>query len=199
MARDDLSSQRLQQTPSQTVGPFFHFGLLHEGGNVLAGPRVRGERIVLLGKVLDGNGEPLPDAMLELWQPDSSGIFAHPADPLHAQADPDFRGFGRAGTDGEGVYRFETVKPGSIGRPPDADSAPHANLNVFARGMLIHVMTRVYFEGEPGNGNDPLLRSLPEEKRGRLLARLESGSGSPKVYRFDVRLQGEGETPFFEP
>ena len=195
----DATPSLLPQTSSQTVGPFFHFGLLREGGNVLAGPSARGERIILLGRVTDGIGEPVPDALLEIWQPDARGIFAHPADPLSDQADPEFRGFGRAGTDVEGVYRFETVKPGAVARPPDEASAPHANLHVFARGMLIHLMTRIYFEDEPANGGDPLLSALPEEKRTRLLARAEPGEGVPRTYRFDVCLQGELETPFFEP
>lgn len=189
----------LPQTSSQTVGPFFHFGLLREGGNVLAGPGARGERITLLGRVTDGTGEPVPDALLEIWQPDARGIFAHPADPMFDQADPEFQGFGRAGTDRQGVYRFETVKPGAISRPPDGDSAPYVNLHLFARGMLIHLMTRISFEDEAANHGDPLLDSMPEEKRSRLLARAEAGNGGSPAYRFDICLQGDHETPFFEP
>lgn len=195
----DTAGRLLGQTPSQTVGPYFHLGLIREGGNVLAGPEAKGELISIWGRVLDGNGEPVGDAMLELWQADADGIFPHPADPRNARAHPAFGYFGRVATDGEGRYRFETIKPGAIRLEGEPAQAPHANLHVFARGVLVHAVTRVYFEGEPENGEDPVLTAVPEERRETLLASREQAEDGRVAYRFDIRLQGDRETVFFEP
>jgi protocatechuate 3,4-dioxygenase alpha subunit len=183
----------LHQTPSQTVGPFLNIGLIHgEKQNILANEHTAGKRIRLVGVVYDGKGNPIEDALLEIWQADANGIYPHSADPRHSEADPHFRGFGRSHSEEGGSYEFHIVKPG--GRD---GHAPFLNLHLFARGMLLHAQTRVYFEDEVANGTDPVLLSVPVERRGTLLARLEE-EGEIPVYRFDIHLQGEQETVFFE-
>lgn len=184
----------MKQTGSQTVGPFFRIGLIYgQQQNVLVTEATSGERITITGVVFDGDGEPIPDAMLEIWQPDANGIFNHPADPLHEQADPHFRGFGRTENRQAGRYEFKTIKPG--GRD---GQAPYINVHVFARGMLVHAMTRIYFSDEPANKDDPLLNSLDAARRDTLIADRDE-SGDQLTYRFDIRMQGENETVFFNP
>ena len=183
----------LPQTPSQTVGPFLRIGLIYgEKQNVLADERTAGKRIRLAGVVYDGNGNPIDDALLEIWQADANGIYPHSADPRHGEVDSHFRGFGRAQNKDGGSYEFHTIKPG--GRD---GHAPFVNLHLFARGMLLHAQTRIYFADEPANANDPVLQSVPVERRATLLARLEE-KGEIPVYRFDIHMQGEQETVFFE-
>lgn len=191
-----MSRERWPQTPSQTVGPFFHTGLISGGENVLASERTRGERIRITGFVLDGDGEPVGDAMLETWQPDANGIFPHPADPRSEQADPHFRCFGRVATAVDGSYALETVMPGVTEADSLEGRAPFIYLRIFARGLLIHAVTRIYFDGER-NEADPVLRRIDADRRGTLIARKQPGSGLP-TYRFDVVLQGENETVFFD-
>jgi len=184
----------MKQTASQTVGPYFRIGMIYgPAQNDLLNDQTSGERITITGLVLDGDGEPIPDATIEIWQPDARGIFNHPADPLHEQADPHFRGFGRAETRDAGRYEFKTIKPGSRD-----GQAPFINVLVFSRGMLIHAMTRLYFSDEPANGDDPVLNSLPTERRGTLIAARQE-SGDQPTYQFDIRMQGENETVFFNP
>jgi protocatechuate 3,4-dioxygenase alpha subunit len=184
----------MKQTGSQTVGPFFRIGLIYgEPQNNLVQEKTRGERIVITGRVLDGDGEPIPDAMVEIWQPDANGIFNHPADPLHEQADSHFRGFGRAETPRGGHYEFKTIRPG--GRD---GGAPYINVYLFSRGLLIHAMTRIYFPDESANGEDVLLNSVDADRRHTLIATRDESSESP-TYRFDIRIQGENETVFFNP
>jgi len=185
------------QTPSQTVGPFFHVGLIHAGQEILVNEHTRGQRILVRGRVLDGAGAPVPDAMLEIWQADAGGIYNHPADPRRAQADPDFSSFGRAATDPNGEYQFKTVKPGTV-PGDDGQQAPHINLRVFARGMLIHAITRLYFPDETANDTDPVLAAVPDPgRRSTLLASAVPGEDLP-TYQFDIVLQGEKETVFFD-
>lgn len=186
-----MTSQTLTQTASQTVGPFFSFGLTAVDQSVLVNEQTKGEHITLTGQVLDGDGLPVTDAMVEIWQPDADGIFNHPNDPNHANADPNFKGFGRSETVDNGTYRFETVKPGPIG-----DAAPYINVRLFARGMLIHTVTRIYFSDDPQNETDPVLAAVPADRRPTLIAQREEISGAIR-YRFDIRLQGEHETVFF--
>lgn len=191
-------------TPSQTVGPFFKYGLTPGGkydwndafSNSLITPDASGERIRIEGRVFDGDGTPVPDAMLEIWQADSQGRFADPKDK-RALPNAAFRGFGRCGTDDSGAYAFDTVKPGQV---PDADGkpqAPHILLAIFARGMLLHLYTRIYFDGEAANAADPVLALVPQDRRATLVAARSQGNGGT-VYRFDIRLQGDGETVFFD-
>src|SRR5437016_3459168 len=155
----------LKQTPSQTVGPFFQFELIAGGANVLVNDNTTGQRILIKGLVLDGDGQPVPDAMVEIWQADAQGIFNHPADPRRAQADPYFRGFGRSDTLQAGQFTFKTIKPGGVPWDSEHDQAPHVNVRIFARGMLIHAVTRLYFSDEPANQTDPVLTSIADAER----------------------------------
>jgi protocatechuate 3,4-dioxygenase, alpha subunit len=197
------------QTPSQTVGPFFAYGLTPEqygyrslssiASPDLRTPEVEGERIRLEGRVLDGNGDVVGDAMIEIWQADPQGRYAHPADTRAgnlALPNRAFRGFGRCGTgtDAENRFVFDTVKPGAL----DDRQAPHINVIVFMRGLLSHLYTRVYFaDEEASNARDPVLLSVPQDRRGTLIAARDDSAGVP-VYRFDIHMQGERETVFFD-
>jgi protocatechuate 3,4-dioxygenase alpha subunit len=191
-------------TPSQTVGPFFAYGLTSNGkydwndafGNDLVTPDASGERIRIAGRVFDGDGAPVPDAMLEIWQADAQGRFADPQDK-RALPNAAFRGFGRCGTNANGEFTFDTIKPGQVPDPDGMPQAPHILLAIFARGMLLQLYTRIYFEGEAANAADPVLALVPADRRGTLIAPREAGNGGA-VYRFDIRLQGDGETVFFE-
>ena len=188
----------LGPTPSQTVGPFFSFGLTTEKSSVrrIAGPQAKGERVLLMCRVLDGDGLPVPDAMLEIWQADADGKYNHPDDAQHETADPACTGFGRMGTSEEGNCEFETIKPGRVPGPRNVLQASHLSLAVFARGMLNQLYTRVYFAGDPANEEDPVLALIPAERRESLMAHPDPENRG--VWRFDVHLQGEQETVFFD-
>jgi len=188
----------MQMTPSQTVGPFFSFGLTTEKCCVrnIAGQGAKGERVFLTCRVLDGDGIGLPDAMVEIWQADAQGIYNHPDDPLQKNCDRGYAGFGRMGTNEDGVCEFETVKPGGVPGPNGQKQAPHLNVAVFARGMLKQLYTRIYFTGGPENENDPALALVPPERRDTLMAKPDPLR--PSYWTFDVRLQGERETVFFD-
>ncbi len=185
-------------TASQTVGPFFAPALLREDArrNVLTRPETTGERIRIEGHVLDGDGVPVPDAMVEIWQANAHGRYNHSADRGPAPLDPSFQGFGRSGTEEDGSYWFETVKPGPVPFDGERLQAPHICLTVFSRGLLNHLVTRLYFEDQPANAGDPVLQCVPDDRRATLLARRES-AGAMVVYRFDIVLQGANETAFF--
>lgn len=196
-----------KQTPSQTVGPYFAYGLTAQqygydfdsiAGGRLAGEDIEGERIRIVGRVLDGNGYPVDDAMIEIWQADAQGRYAHPADPRGSNVA--FKGFGRVGTGTDPANRFvfDTVKPGRVPAPDGGEQAPHISLIVFARGMLNHAFTRIYFPDEAAaNRSDPVLALVPEDRRATLIAaRDETASGV--VYHFDIHLQGSRETVFFD-
>jgi protocatechuate 3,4-dioxygenase alpha subunit len=216
---DALSPEIFGQTPSQTVGPYFHYGLPWKGGADLVGqsdmgarpdlfpeenyvlnlssPKgpVSGEKIALVGKVIDGDGELIPDAMVEIWQANAAGRYASLEDPrTDLPLDEGFIGFGRSATTVDGEYRFKTVRPGRVPGPGNSLQAPHIAISVFARGMLKRVVTRLYFEDAPENGEDPILALVPPERRSTLIARKE-GDG---LYRLDIVIQGEGETVFFD-
>jgi len=191
-------------TPSQTVGPYFAYGLTpgrkyewnDAFSNNLVTSDTSGERIRVEGRVFDGDGQPVPDGMLEIWQADAQGRFADPQDK-RALPNATFRGFGRCGTDANGGYAFDTIKPGSVPDPDGKPQAPHILLAVYARGMLLHLYTRIYLDGEAANAADPVLALVPADRRGTLVAKREPGNGNA-VYRFDVYLQGDNETVFFE-
>ena len=187
-----MSRRTSSQTPSQTVGPFYHFSLTTNPAlGCLTTDATQGERIRLRLRILDGDGAPIPDAMIELWQADAAGKYDHPADPQSQVPDPAFRGFGRLPTDADGTCIFETIRPGRV---PDGHGnlqAPHINVSVFARGLLDRLCTRVYFEND---GNDPVLAIVPEDRRQTLIARHHDTS----EWRIDIHLQGEQETVFFE-
>jgi protocatechuate 3,4-dioxygenase alpha subunit len=216
---DNQSPEVFGQTPSQTVGPFFHYGLPWRGGADLvgdsdigarpdlfppenyglAGPRpkgpIAGETIEIVGRVLDGAGDPIPDAMIEIWQANAGGRYASPDDPrTEPPLDPDFIGFGRSATTEDGEYRFRTVRPGRVPGPGDSLQAPHIAVGVFGRGLLKRLTTRLYFDDVAGNAEDPILGLVPPERRETLIARGEGAN----LYRFDIVLQGDRETVFFD-
>jgi protocatechuate 3,4-dioxygenase, alpha subunit len=188
----------LPLTSSQTVGPFFAPTLLRAGTvhNVLVQPETVGERIRIEGRVLDGDGVPVPDALVEIWQANAHGRYNHPAQKEPAPLDPSFVGFGRSGTEDEGAYWFETIKPGPVPFDQERWQAPHICVTVFARGLLNHLVTRLYFEDEPTNAGDPVLQCVPEDRRATLLARREDRD-TATVYHFAIVLQGANETAFF--
>lgn len=188
----------LGQTPSQTVGPFFSMRLAAEGENLLAVPD-GAVRIVITGKVLDGDGDHVEDALIETWQANPAGGYNHPDDRRDLGQSPEFTGFARAKTEFEtGGYRIETVKPGRVPDPEGEPQAPHIAMTIQARGMLNPLFTRLYLSDEKGaNSHDMVLGSVPADRRHTLIADLVAGS-DPSEYRFDIRLQGENETVFFD-
>ena len=182
----------MEPTPSQTVGPFFHIGLPFERSCELVAPDHPGA-VILAGTVYDGEGEPVDDALIELWQANRGGRYDHPGDPrVEIPLEEGFHGFGRCHTDTAGGYRFVTVKPGPVPYRDDGMQAPHIAVSIFARGLLKQLVTRIYFPDED-NDADPVLRSVDPARRSRLVAVAE-GAG----VRFDIHLQGELETPFFD-
>jgi len=164
--------------------------------HVLVTSETQGQRIRVEGRVYDGEGVPVADAMVEIWQANAFGRYHHPDDDRDAPLDPEFTGFGRSGTDTEGRFWFETIRPGPVPFDHARSQAPHISVTIFARGLLNHLFTRVYFADEPANENDPILHQVPPERRGTLLA-THSDDGPTAVYRFDIILQGPGETVFF--
>jgi protocatechuate 3,4-dioxygenase alpha subunit len=192
-----------KQTPSQTVGPYFAYGLSapqygYEHTSVasgeLADDLVPGDRIRLVGRVLDGAGDPVNDAMIEIWQADAAGRYAHHADAR--ASNQGFRGFGRFGTGTDPLHRFvfHTIKPGSV----DGRQAPHVNVILFMRGLLSHLYTRIYFSDEAeANARDPVLQSVPPARRRTLIAAREE-TPAATIYRFDIHMQGDDETVFFD-
>lgn len=202
----------LKETPSQTAGPYVHIGLIpHQAGfhifeksftNVLVSPATKGERIRIEGRVLDGMGAATRDILIEIWQANAVGRYAHPADGQEGKPlDPHFRGWGRTGTDFEtGLYTFETIKPGPVaGRRGHRPMAPHVNLWLAARGINIGLSTRMYFSDEAeANAADPVLNIVDHPDRRETLIAERSKRGGEVVYTFDIRLQGERETVFFD-
>jgi protocatechuate 3,4-dioxygenase alpha subunit len=189
----------LKQTPSQTVGPFFHYGLVFGGENILVNDRTAGEFIQIKGCVFDGDGQPVPDALIEIWQADSQGIFNHPADPHHDKADREFRGFGRSDTVNGGQFYFKTIKPGRVASDDQHYQAPYINVHVFSRGLLTHAHTRLYFSDERANETDPVLNSIGDPERRKTLIAQRQESNDLTTYRFDIIFQGAHETVFFKP
>jgi len=187
-------------SPSQTVGPFFHLGLTAMFDGILATPDAKGEHIRLICRVFDGDGVPVPDAMIELWQADAEGKYHHPDDP-HKTIDPAFRGFGRVASSEDGSCVFETIRPGRVPSllAPNLKGtlqAPHLNISVFARGVLKRLATRIYFSGDPANAEDPVLALVPADRRDTLMA--QPNGEHPGSWKFDVHLCGEHETVFFD-
>jgi protocatechuate 3,4-dioxygenase, alpha subunit len=193
-----MSTPLLPQTPSQTVGPYFAYGLTPEqylydfpsiaDGNMIPHEEVPGQRITVFGQVLDGKGTPIPDAMIEIWQADAAGTYPQPPQP--------FRGFGRLGTGTlpQSIFEFKTIKPGRV-----EQQAPHLNVLVFMRGLLVHAYTRLYFPDEAeANATDPVLLSVAASRRGTLIARHHTRPDGTTAYEFTIRMQGEQETVFFD-
>lgn len=188
----------MRQTPSQTVGPFFSLGLTRTPMNLLASEATQGERVRIEGQVFDGDGKPVPDAMVEIWQANAYGRYNHPEDIQEKPLDSAFMGWGRAGTDKNGGYSFETIRPGPVPGHDATVQAPHINVTVFARGMLVHAFTRIYFGDEQANAADPVLSSIKNKARRKTLVAAREDRNGKTVYRFDIRLQGENETVFFD-
>ena len=182
-------------TPSQTVGPFLEIGLPWPDGPFVV-PEDTPGAITITGVVFDGAGDPVTDALVETWQADAGGRFAHPDDPRGA-AGQGFRGFGRCPTGPDGAYRIVTLKPGALPSPDGGTEAPHLDVSVFARGLLDRVVTRVYFPDEAqANAADPVLASIADPARvATLVARPDPDAAS---LRFDIHLQGDRETVFFD-
>jgi protocatechuate 3,4-dioxygenase, alpha subunit len=188
----------MKQTPSQTVGPFFAIGLTRKMMNVLVGDRFEGDRIRIEGQLFDGDANAVPDAMIEIWQANAYGRYNHPDDKQERPLDPEFLGWGRCGTDKTGFFSFETVKPGPVPGPDESVQAPHINVAVFARGMLVHAFTRIYFADERANDSDPILSAIKNKARRKTLIAERQDKDGKTVYRFDIRLQGDNETVFFD-
>jgi protocatechuate 3,4-dioxygenase alpha subunit len=180
----------LVPTSSQTVGPFFAFALHHEHWNDLTAHDPPGEKIIISGRIFDGDGTPVHDAFVEIRQANADGIYAD---------DPIFPGFGRCATDAEGRYRFTTIRPGRVWAPRGVQ-APHVAVQIFARGLLRALATRMYFaDRADDNAADPILSAIDAARRPTLVApRLPATNGAPE-FRFDIVLQGAGETAFFQP
>ena len=187
------------QTPSQTVGPFFGVGLTRpaQPQNVLVNDLTEGVRIRIEGTVFDGARQPVPDALVEIWQANAHGRYRHPLDAGPAPLDPHFSGFGRCPTDSSGGFSFETTKPGAVADSEGRVQAPHVNVTVFARGMLVHAFTRMYFSDEARNADDAVLRSVDPARRATLIGERDDLDGRA-LYRWDIRLQGDRETVFFD-
>lgn len=185
----------LRATTSQTVGPFFQIGFQRLCCADLSAPGVAGEKIVLEGAVLDGDGVPVPDAVLEIWQANAHGKYAHPEDSQDKPIEPAFKGFGRIATDASGRFRFATIKPGAVPGLHGTTQAPHLQVSVFMRGLLKRLVTRVYFPDDPRHANDPVLELVDPARRATLIAKVAPGAGS---LHWDVILQGPDETVFFD-
>lgn len=181
-------------TPFQTVGPFFAICLSEPGCARIATEKATGRHITIEGTVRDGAGAVVPDSLVEIWQANAAGRYAHPDDHQSKPLDPNFSGYGRAPTDTNGRFVIETVMPGRVPGPDDTQQAPHLLLGILARGILTRLVTRVYFDDEPSTQEDPILSLVPAERRATLIAK---HTGDDR-YRFDLILQGDGETVFFD-
>ena len=192
-------ADKLIPTPSQTVGPFFHLGMARPEWADLTALHPAGEKIQIEGRVIDGDGAAVPDAIIEVWQANAAGRYNHPEDRQEDKPiDPHFRGFGRVATDAQGRWRVVTIKPGPVPGRGNTLQAPHINVVLFARGLLIHLHTRIYFADEPANTTDPLLASIEDEAARRSLLARRAAGADPALYQFDIVLQGEGETAFLD-
>ena len=201
----------LPETPSQTAGPYVHIGLIpnqagfdifeNNFGGAIAGPDVAGERIVIEGRIYDGSGYQAKDVLVETWQANAAGRYSHPADRQDKPLDRAFRGWARTGTNFEtGLYRIETIKPGAVaGRRGRKTMAPHINFWIAARGINIGLATRMYFpDEEAANAEDPVLNIIEQPERRRTLIAARSERDGRALYTFDIFLQGERETVFFD-
>jgi len=190
----------LYPTTSQTVGPYLHIGLsgLNCADLTAGQPDLAVASVVIEGRIIDGQGNPVPDGMIEIWQADARGVYRHPDDPRYgepATSTPGFTGFGRVPTEADGSFRFTTIKPGSVPAPDGTLQAPHLLVSLFMRGLLKHLSTRLYFPDEArANEQDWVLRQTPAARRETLVAQASDDG----VLRWNVVLQGAGETVFFD-
>jgi protocatechuate 3,4-dioxygenase alpha subunit len=186
----------LRATASQTVGPFFRIGLEPMFVPVVARPEISGEHVTIRGQVRDGDGKPVPDAVIETWQADANGVYADPEDPRFGDAPSGFTGFGRAPTDNQGYFSITTIKPGRVPSRGQTLQAPHLVVVVFMRGLLRQLVTRMYFPDEDSNADDPVLALAPSERRATLIARRDGDQDG--ALRWDIVMQGADETVFFD-
>jgi len=184
----------LYATANQTVGPYLHIGLTWLNTDRIAGPGVKGERMIIQGRLLDGDGVGVGDGLVEIWQANAAGRYAHPDDRRKLPVEKGFRGFGRIPTDAKGRFRFSTVKPGRVPGPGGNLQAPHLSVTVFMRGLLKQLSTRIYFPGDPANAQDPLLKRVPAARRATLIARRKAKG----VLEWNIVLQGRNETAFLD-
>ena len=185
----------LQATTSQTVGPYFSIGLTRMKKIDLTGPGVTGEKIIIVGRVLDAAGNGVPDALLEIWQANRHGKYAHPEDTQEKPIEAEFQGYGRIPTDENGKYTFATIKPGSVPGPDGKAQAPHIAVSVFMRGLERRLVTRIYFPDEAANAGDYILNLVEPARRGTLIAGKAATLGT---LEWNVILQGAKETVFFD-
>jgi len=185
-----------ETTPSQTVGPYFSIGLGWLNRGDLARGASGGERVTIRGRILDGEGQPVPDACLEIWQADADGKYAGPENSQENSPAQRFSGFGRIPTNDRGEFSFTTIKPGSVTGPDGRPQAPHLEISIFMRGLLRRLVTRLYFSNGPANAEDHVLNLVPAGRRATLIAR--PLAEDPHTLEWDIRLQGEHETVFFE-
>ncbi len=187
---------KLLTTPSQTVGPYLHIGMNWLNNTELAAKHIEGEHIVLQGRVVDADGAPVPDGLIEIWQANANGNYAHPDDMRAVKHESGFTGFGRTPTDAKGYFHFSTIKPGSVPRADGKLQAPHIMVNVFARGLLKQLVTRVYFPGDD-HQNDPVLQSVPAARRASLIA--VPSDDNNNILNWNIVLGGgDHETVFFQ-
>jgi protocatechuate 3,4-dioxygenase, alpha subunit len=186
----------LQTTSSQTVGPYLHIGMTWLINDNLVGPGVTGEKVTVEGRIHDGDGKPVSDALVEIWQANAHGKYAHPDDTQDKPLETGFKGFGRVPTDETGGFRFTTIKPGRVAAPGGGLQAPHINVTIFMRGMLKQLSTRIYFPAESANDEDAVLQSVPKARRDTLIAK--TTLGHPAALVWNVDLQGKDETVFFD-
>ena len=187
---------KLTATGNQTVGPFFHIGLTQMLIPSVAGPSVEGARVTIHGRVLDADQQPIPDALVETWQANVHGKYAHPEDTQEKPLQKGFVGLGRVPTDDEGAFSLTTIKPGRVPGPGGVLQAPHLNVAILMRGLLRHLVTRLYFPDEPSNEEDPILRLVEPGRRATLMAK--STPGRPGNLEWTVVTAGENETVFFD-
>ena len=186
----------LYATANQTVGPYLHIGLTWLNADRIAAAGVQGERFTIQGRLLDGDGAGVGDGLIEIWQANAQGKYAHPEDAQRKPLDPAFKGFGRIPTNARGAFRFSTIKPGSVPGPDGKLQAPHLVVSVFMRGQLKHLATRIYFPDEGANAKDPILGLVPPARRSTLVAKRIAGRKG--LLEWNVILQGRGETVFFD-
>lgn len=211
----EVSSPKAQSSPqkemtapptaSQTVGPFFHLGFVYLERENFVAEGAAGEHVMIRGKVVDGDGNAVPDAVLEIWQADSAGRYFGETAPKNSGS-PRLQGFGRIETDDNGEFKFTTIKPGRVPSPDGGLQAPHIVITLFSRGLLKPLLTRIYFPDEPSNADDPVLKLVPRERRSTLIAtpsgessaKNERQSASRKAFDWKIVMQGDTETVFFD-
>jgi protocatechuate 3,4-dioxygenase alpha subunit len=194
--KENIEPMSLRTTTWQTVGPYFRIGLERLFAHDIAGECAQEERVFVHGRVVDGAGLPIPDAVVEVWQANTAGKYAHPEDTQDKPIEQGFRGFGRIPTDDEGNFRFSTIKPGPVPGPGNIDQSPHLVITVVMRGLLRGLVTRAYFPTEPQLATDPILQLVDPARRSTLI--LQPSPEQARLFHWEIRVQGDGETVFFD-